>query len=99
MLGAVSLDYSPQAGPTKFLVGTEQGLVIAGNRKAKSAADRIGTSYKGPGPLTQQSLFAVDLIAWKGYLLFFAVQSSFACFVQKPSVGARVVLRVCELLR
>ena len=47
VLGAVSLDYSPQAGPTKFVVGTEQGLIIAGNRKAKSAADRIGTSYTG----------------------------------------------------
>lgn len=47
VLGAVSLDYSPTAGPTKFMVGTEQGLVLAGNRKAKTPADRIGTSYAG----------------------------------------------------
>jgi hypothetical protein len=48
VLGAVSLEYSPQAGPTKFLLGTEQGLIISGNRKAKTPADRIGTSYTGP---------------------------------------------------
>lgn len=50
VLGAVSLDYSPQAGPTKFLVGTEQGLIISGNRKAKTPADRIGTAYNGQPP-------------------------------------------------
>ena len=48
LLGPVSLDYSPLAGPTKFLLGTEQGLIVAGNRKAKTPADRIGTTYCGP---------------------------------------------------
>lgn len=47
VLGAVSLDYSPQAGPTKFMLGTEQGLVISGNRKAKTPTDRVGTPYTG----------------------------------------------------
>ena len=47
VLGAVSLDYSPAAGPTKFVLGTEQGLIVAGNRKAKTPADRIGTVYSG----------------------------------------------------
>ena len=47
VLGAVCLDYSPQAGPTKFVLGTEQGLLISGNRKAKTPADRIGTAYSG----------------------------------------------------
>ncbi|BDA50396.1 Dynein intermediate chain 2, axonemal [Coccomyxa sp. Obi] len=45
--GAVSLDYSPAAGPTKFLVGTEPGSVLLCNRKAKTPADRVGASYSG----------------------------------------------------
>eukprot|EP00854_Cymbomonas_tetramitiformis_P015659 gene15658-18568_t len=39
-LGGVSLDYEVAAGPTKFMVGTEQGAVLLCNRKAKHAADR-----------------------------------------------------------
>ncbi|CAL8464794.1 g4329 [Coccomyxa elongata] len=45
--GAVSLDYSPAAGPTKFLVGTEPGSVLLCNREAETPADRIGASYSG----------------------------------------------------
>lgn len=48
ILGAVSLEYSPQAGPTKFMIGTEQGVILSGNRRAKTPADRVGTSYTGP---------------------------------------------------
>ena len=48
VLGPVSLEYSPLAGPTKFVLGTEQGLIVSGNRKAKTPADRIGTTYSGP---------------------------------------------------
>lgn len=53
VLGAVSLDYDPQtAGPSKFMVGTEQGFVLAGNRKAKTPADRIAQVYTGHhGPI------------------------------------------------
>lgn len=47
LLGASALAYSPAAGPTKFLVGTEQGIVLACNRKAKNPADRVGTAYPG----------------------------------------------------
>ncbi|KAK9917240.1 hypothetical protein WJX75_002207 [Coccomyxa subellipsoidea] len=47
LFGAVSLDYSPAAGPTKFLVGTEPGNVLLCNRKAKTPADRVGASYSG----------------------------------------------------
>lgn len=47
VLGAVSLEYEASAGPTKFMVGTEQGIVLSCNRKAKTAADRIGASYTG----------------------------------------------------
>jgi dynein intermediate chain 2 len=34
-LGGVILEYDPAAGPTNFMVGTEQGHVFSCNRKAK----------------------------------------------------------------
>ena len=36
ILGGVSLEYSPQAGPTKFMIGTEQGIILSGNWRAKT---------------------------------------------------------------
>ncbi len=47
MLGAVSLDSSFAAGPTKFMVGTENGVVLSCNRKAKNPTDRVGAAYSG----------------------------------------------------
>ena len=47
MLGAVALDSSFAAGPTKFMVGTENGAVLSCNRKAKQPADRLGVAYAG----------------------------------------------------
>ncbi|WIA16722.1 hypothetical protein OEZ85_013376 [Tetradesmus obliquus] len=47
LLGGVSLEYDPAAGPTKFMVGCEQGSVLSCNRKAKNPADRVGSSYMG----------------------------------------------------
>jgi len=47
LFGGVSLEYSEVGGPTRFMVGTEQGVVIMCNRKAKNPQDRIGTSYTG----------------------------------------------------
>mmetsp|Transcript_46296 Transcript_46296/g.76595 ORF Transcript_46296/g.76595 Transcript_46296/m.76595 type:complete len:571 (-) Transcript_46296:17-1729(-) len=46
-MGGVSMEYSAAAGPTKFLVGTEQGKVVSCNRKAKNPNDRIGIVYEG----------------------------------------------------
>mmetsp|Transcript_31317 Transcript_31317/g.43427 ORF Transcript_31317/g.43427 Transcript_31317/m.43427 type:complete len:570 (+) Transcript_31317:288-1997(+) len=45
--GAVCMEYEAAAGPTKFMVGTEQGSVISCNRKAKNPQDRVGASYSG----------------------------------------------------
>eukprot|EP00793_Prasinoderma_coloniale_P004648 PRCOL_00000409-RA len=45
--GAVSIEYEAVAGPTKFMVGTEQGTVMSCNRKAKTPADRVGVTYSG----------------------------------------------------
>lgn len=47
VLAGVTVEYSPQAGPTKFMVGTEQGVILSGNRKAKNPQDRIVASYPG----------------------------------------------------
>ena len=52
VLGGVSMEYEAVAGPTKFMVGTEQGVVLSCNRKAKTPADRVQGVYKGHhGPI------------------------------------------------
>jgi dynein intermediate chain 2 len=51
-LGGVVLDYDGVAGPSKFMVGTEHGVVLSCNRKTKNPADRIVNSYSGHhGPI------------------------------------------------
>ncbi|KAK7901799.1 hypothetical protein WMY93_018568 [Mugilogobius chulae] len=45
-LGAISLEYEPTM-PTKFMVGTEQGVVLSCNRKAKTPAEKIVCTYEG----------------------------------------------------
>ncbi|XP_055552003.1 dynein axonemal intermediate chain 2-like isoform X11 [Falco biarmicus] len=45
-LGAVTLEFEPTM-PTKFMVGTEQGIVIACNRKAKTPSEKITSTYSG----------------------------------------------------
>ncbi|KAF7643978.1 hypothetical protein LDENG_00230160 [Lucifuga dentata] len=45
-LGAVSLEFEPTM-PTKFMVGTEQGLVVSCNRKAKTPAEKVVCTYSG----------------------------------------------------
>ncbi|XP_069511224.1 dynein axonemal intermediate chain 2 isoform X2 [Ambystoma mexicanum] len=50
-LGAISLEFEPTM-PTKFMVGTEQGVVISCNRKAKTPAEKIVCTYSGHhGPI------------------------------------------------
>lgn len=43
-MGGLVLEYEPTM-PTKFMVGTEQGVVLSCNRKAKSPTDKIVASY------------------------------------------------------
>ncbi|KFZ55564.1 Dynein intermediate chain 2, axonemal, partial [Antrostomus carolinensis] len=45
-LGAVSLEFEPTM-PTKFMVGTERGIIIACNRKAKTPTEKITSTYSG----------------------------------------------------
>mmetsp|Transcript_5082 Transcript_5082/g.7878 ORF Transcript_5082/g.7878 Transcript_5082/m.7878 type:complete len:595 (-) Transcript_5082:83-1867(-) len=52
VLGGVTLCYDAAGGPTKFMVGTEQGMVLSCNRKSKNPTDRIGATYAGHhGPI------------------------------------------------
>ncbi|XP_060700806.1 dynein axonemal intermediate chain 2 [Hemiscyllium ocellatum] len=44
--GAVSLEFESTM-PTKFMVGTEQGVVILGNRKGKVPAEKIVSTFSG----------------------------------------------------
>ncbi len=48
VLGASSLAYNMEAGPTKYIVGTEQGCVMSINMKKKDK-DRIVVSDRGNG--------------------------------------------------
>ncbi|XP_034439463.1 dynein intermediate chain 2, axonemal-like [Hippoglossus hippoglossus] len=50
-LGAISLEFEATM-PTKFMVGTEQGVVVSCNRKAKTPAEKIVCTYDGHhGPI------------------------------------------------
>ncbi|XP_015500947.1 dynein intermediate chain 2, axonemal [Parus major] len=44
-LGASSLDFAPVL-PTKFLVGTEQGIIISCNRDAKTPPEKIANIFR-----------------------------------------------------
>uniref|UniRef100_A0A7N6FGR4 Dynein, axonemal, intermediate chain 2b n=2 Tax=Anabas testudineus TaxID=64144 RepID=A0A7N6FGR4_ANATE len=45
-LGAISLEFEATM-PTKFMVGTEQGVVFSCNRKAKTPSEKIVCTYDG----------------------------------------------------
>jgi len=69
--GGLVLDYDATL-PTKFMVGTESGTVMIGNRKAKTPAEKITTVYEahiGPVTTLQRSPFNAKLFlttgAWK----------------------------------
>ncbi|XP_068833628.1 dynein axonemal intermediate chain 2 [Capricornis sumatraensis] len=50
-LGAISLEFESTL-PTKFMVGTEQGVVISCNRKGKTPAEKIVCTFSGHhGPI------------------------------------------------
>nr|XP_019951049.1 PREDICTED: dynein intermediate chain 2, axonemal [Paralichthys olivaceus] len=50
-LGAISLEFETTM-PTKFMVGTEQGIIVSCNRKAKTPAEKIVSTYESHhGPI------------------------------------------------
>lgn len=47
-LGGICIDYDPAVGgPSKYMVGTEQGSVLLCNRKGKTPQDKIQNCYNG----------------------------------------------------
>lgn len=45
-MGACFLEYEP-TNPTRFLIGCENGFIISGNRKGKSALEKMVGRYNG----------------------------------------------------
>lgn len=51
----MSIEYSIAAGPTKFAIGTEGGMIYSCNRRGKTPEDRIGTIYHGAHPVLRHA--------------------------------------------
>lgn len=49
VLGGSSLEYNTEAGPTKYLVGTEQGVVLAVNLRNRKQNNGVSVYDNGPG--------------------------------------------------
>ena len=49
ILGGSSLEYNSEAGPTKYLVGTEQGTVVSINLRNKKSNNGVTVYDDGPG--------------------------------------------------
>ncbi|GMI17612.1 hypothetical protein TrLO_g4434 [Triparma laevis f. longispina] len=48
-LGGSSMEYNQEAGPTKYLVGTEQGIVLAINLRNRKSNNGVQVYDSGPG--------------------------------------------------
>nr|CCC95944.1 unnamed protein product [Trypanosoma congolense IL3000] len=62
ILGGLCLDYDPQVGgPSKYMIGTEQGTILSCNRKGKTQADKLGPNtfngHHGPVYSVQRNPF------------------------------------------
>lgn len=49
VLGGSSMEYNSEAGPTKYLVGTEQGIVMSINLRNRRSNNGIAVYDSGPG--------------------------------------------------
>lgn len=49
VLGGSSLEYNSEAGPSKYLIGTEQGVVLMVNLKNRKQNNGITVFDQGPG--------------------------------------------------
>ena len=48
-LGGSSMEYNTEAGPTKYLVGTEQGVVLSINLRNRKTNNGVAVYDNGPG--------------------------------------------------
>ncbi len=67
ILGASSLEYNSEAGPSKFLAGTEQGLVVLVNLKNRKQNNGVSLFDQGAGKsssssFNRQTISSVKLI-------------------------------------
>ncbi|KAH7831056.1 dynein intermediate chain IC70 [Monocercomonoides exilis] len=46
-MGGTAMDYDPALGPSKFMVGTEEGIVLSCNKKSKTPAEKVSTPFVG----------------------------------------------------
>merc|ERR1711966_550463 len=49
VLGGSALEYNQEAGPTKYLVGTERGVVLSVNLRNRKQNDGVSQFDSGPG--------------------------------------------------
>ena len=59
ILGGTCLEYNPEAGATKYLAGTEQGIVIQANKKPQKAVD-ISHRYGIEGGKHHGPIYAIQ---------------------------------------
>lgn len=63
-MGGLVLEYEPTM-PTKFMVGTEQGVILSCNRKAKSPSDKIVASFSQHyGPIYALQVYFLSLLTF-----------------------------------
>ncbi len=93
-MGSVSLDFDPSG--TRFLVGTENGVVLWCNKKGKSSsgADRVVNTYAGHhGPVyavQRNPVFSKYFLTvgdWSSKVLLSSSFSQFVNFVHLGMVG------------
>jgi dynein intermediate chain 2, axonemal len=59
VLGGTCLEYNPEAGATKYLAGTEQGIIIQANKKPQKAVD-ISHRYGLEGGKHHGPIYAIQ---------------------------------------
>lgn len=59
VLGGTCLEYNPEAGATKYLAGTEQGIIIQANKKPQKAVD-ISHRYGMEGGKHHGPIYAIQ---------------------------------------
>ena len=59
ILGGTCLEYNPEAGATKYLAGTEQGIIIQANKKPQKAVD-ISHRYGIEGGKHHGPIYAIQ---------------------------------------
>ena len=88
-MGGLVLEYEPTM-PTKFMVGTEQSVVLSCNRKAKTPADKIVASFSQHyGPiyaLQVLCLFSFSICSISSKILFQPISYHYSLSIPLPNI-------------